>query len=722
MFGLFSQQRSRGWWALVSLTLAAVILWRLAASVGEASAHALLVRSIPTANAELSQPPAAIEMWFSEPLEAGFSSARLIDSLGQTVITGAAILDPADATHLTLSLNPLPPGIYTVAWQTLSQIDGHPWTGSFPFIVLNPDGSRPAGGEIEAGNGGQQDELPTPGEAAARWLVLLGGLLFLGAPLFQMVIAPAGEDWGAGPAALVESACRDLALKAVWAAALAVVIGSGLQFLVQAVQLGGLERLPGLLLETRTGALSLARQFLILAGLAVALRLPQPWPLRGRERPALVLVMAGGGLALLLLAITAVRGEFFVALGAGAAAIAGVALAGWRGWRDEATVKRWAWPALLALAGALLASISLGSHAGTVPGWIWAVLGDYLHLLAAGAWLGGLALLPLLTWQFRQPASAAVYLQLLSLVGRFSYLAGFSVFILLLTGLFSSLIQLPGPASLWQTAYGRVLLLKLGLILLALGFAFLNNRLVHRRPPPLAQMAGLQRFNRQVAVEAVVGLGITLSVAILVQTVAPRNLYPSAGSPAPDLPFNATGQADDLSIHIEVTPNQVGINRFLVHLYHPDGSPIGETQLVRLLFDHRGGALGQARADLAPLGQGVFGLEGAYLSQAGPWDLSIYVRRRGFDDALTTVSMEVPAPAGQVAASNPWQNPIPALPPGLLAAAGLIALGLSPFLWRRPLREARPRLFPVFRLAGVALVLLGLAAAVGSVPALLAGL
>lgn len=714
MFGQQALQRGRTWWAVVGLTLLGMILWRLAANVGQVSAHALLVRSIPAANAELSQPPAAIDMWFSEPLEAAFSSARLLDSQGQAVTTGALSLDPADPTHLTLSLDPLPPGVYTVAWQTLSQTDGHSWSGSFPLTLLNPDGSRPVAGVV-AGSDGRQDELPTPGKVASRWLVLLGGILFFGAPLFQKIVAPAGGKRDAG-AAFVELTCHSLVLQAIWVAALAIVLGSWLQVTLQAFHLGGLERVPGLLLETRTGALSLARQLLVLAGLVAALRLLQPWPLAGRERPALALVVAGEALVLLLLIISAVRGEPVVALATLAAAALGMALSNWGKRHERATVKHPAWSALLVLAGALLATISLGSHAGAAPGQVWAVLGDYLHLLAAAAWLGGLALLPLLTWQLGQMPPLAGYLYLLSPVRRFSYLASFAVLFLFLTGLFSSLVELPGMASLWTTAYGRVLLLKLGLVLLAMGLALFNNRLVHGRLPWL-----VPRFKRQVTTEAILGLGIMLSVATLVQTVTPRSLESEAGNRQPDLPFSIVSRVDDLSIHLQVTPNQVGVNRFLVHLYRPDGSPIGETQLVRLLFDYGGASLGQARADLEPLGQGTYALEGAYLSQPGRWDLSVYVRRRGLDDTLATVSLDVPAPAGEPVASNPWQNPIPALPPGLLVAAGLIALGLLPFLWRHPLREARPRLFPAMRLTGGVLILAGMVAAVGSVLALPAG-
>ncbi|NJN93946.1 MAG: hypothetical protein HC875_07555 [Anaerolineales bacterium] len=75
------------------------------------------------------------------------------------------------------------------------------------------------------------------------------------------------------------------------------------------------------------------------------------------------------------------------------------------------------------------------------------------------------------------------------------------------------------------------------------------------------------------------------------------------------------------------------------------------------------------------------------MNAAGQWDLSIYVRRRGSDDALTEVTLEVPPLLAPAAGPNPWGNPVSTLPAGLLIAGALVALGLIPWLWRQPLRE-----------------------------------
>jgi copper transport protein len=310
------------------------------------------------------------------------------------------------------------------------------------------------------------------------------------------------------------------------------------------------------------------------------------------------------------------------------------------------------------------------------------VAGDYLHLLAAAAWLGGLALLPLLAWRTGSSLTPAL---LWPLAHRFSRLATLAVFILIVTGLFNSLVQLPSLASLWETTYGQVLLLKLGLTGLVLSLAFLNNRLVHHRPR-LLQSRTWARFQGQVTLEAIFSLGLMLSVAVLVQTSKPTT--PASDVAQAGQPFSYIAQAGDLSIHLEILPNQVGQNLFLTHLFHADGSPVGEVQLVRLFFNYQEAQLGQATADLEDRGGSTYGLEGAYLNGAGQWNLSIYVRRRGLDDALAEVNLEVPSPTAQVTSASPWQNPIPGWPAGLVIAgvAGAIAAGC--FLWfqlqRRP--------------------------------------
>jgi len=657
----------------LSLLLMLFVLWLLLLNPLPANAHALLIRSVPEANAELREPPASIELWFSEPLETSFSGARLVNALGQEVTAGPVSFDPADPTHISLPLGQLGPGVYTVAWQTLSQVDGHEWYGSFPLTILNPDGSRPGGTVATAAEPGQ-DRLPRPGEVVSRWLVLLGSILLFGAPLFQVLVA--GQTLKEGTE-LVEKSSRDWVLRAIWLGGLAVMVGSGLQILLQAARLGGLGQLPELALSTRTGALVLIRLALALTSLLVGLSLPQPRPLSGREGPFFYLAAACTGLAVLALFNAAIQGERFLVPATLILAAVGITIAAWAPGRDQAKIERRSGYALLLIAGLLLFSLSVGSHAGAAPGSGWAILGDYIHLLAAAVWLGGLLLLPLLAWQLRQAGGVADRSHLPELARRFSRLAALSVFVLAVTGLFSSLVELPEFGALWNSAYGQVLLIKLGLVALTLLIAFFNHRLVRRRPELLEQADGLRFFNRQLFLETGFSLILLASVAVLVQTQPPPRPA-SQTSPQPAQIFNQVTNAGDLYLHTQVLPNQVGNNRFIVHAYHLDNSPIGEVQLVRLILDHP--QLGRSQVDLASDGNDIFSVEGAYLSQAGPWDVSVYVRRRGMDDVLSDFKLEVPPPASQTSNTSAWQNPAPAVPAGWLVAGALLALGVVLFV------------------------------------------
>lgn len=657
-----------------------------------ASAHAILVRSVPDSNSDLLSPPPTIEMWFSEPLEAAFSSARVINSRGGEVPTGAAILDPSDPTHLTLPLGDLGPGIYTVAWQTFSQVDGHEWFGSFPFTVLNPDGTRPSS-TAAAVEGGGRGDLPSPGEAAARWLALVGGMLIFGALVFGYVVVPVNRF------PVLAARARQLLVWALWGAAAGILLGSAAQLLLQAQRLGGMEAVPKLTLATRSGAVLLGRVLFAATGLNVGLELARPKDGAGRGS---LLDLATYTIVVLLMVLLASTSEQVVAI------IALLVVVGCLAWTARSLRRGSVVPetnriqALTVLAGGILLSFSVSSHAGAAPGSVFAVAGDSLHLLAAAAWIGGLMLLPILWLMTREGPGRDEFFPA---VRRFSTLASIAVYIVLLTGGFSALVELPTLRSLWETPYGLVLVAKLALVTLALGVAYFNNRAV--RTGALA--VGLPR---RIALEVGISALILVSVAFLVQTPAPRSLEVPTAAASPGLPFNAIGFTGDLNIHLQVDPNQAGSNRFWTHLFTSDGSSIGEVQLVQLLFEYLDQPLGKSSIDLAPLGQGTFALEGANLSQAGQWAIEVYVRRRGMDDILARYTLEVLAGQASVASSSPFGHPVPGVPPLVLVGGVLMGTGFVPFLWRREVKVLAGTSYRAWLRLGGGVVLLGIIALV----------
>lgn len=127
----------------------------------------------------------------------------------------------------------------------------------------------------------------------------------------------------------------------------------------------------------------------------------------------------------------------------------------------------------LSLGGAVVATgiagtWSLAEHASTgiQPGIAMPV--DMAHLLAVAAWLGGLA--SLLTALYRAPELPA------GAVRRFSRMAFGSVVVLAGTGLYQSWRQVGSWSALTGTTYGRLLLVKVGLVAVLVGVAWISRR------------------------------------------------------------------------------------------------------------------------------------------------------------------------------------------------------------------------------------------------------
>jgi putative copper export protein len=122
----------------------------------------------------------------------------------------------------------------------------------------------------------------------------------------------------------------------------------------------------------------------------------------------------------------------------------------------------------------LAASRSLTSHAAAAREYpLMAMACDAIHLTVAAVWAGGLPLLCWALWRGSRFATSPGWTG--NLVARFSRLAFRSVVLLVSTGIFQSWIQVGTWDSLLETAYGRVLLLKLALFLMMLAFGALNR-------------------------------------------------------------------------------------------------------------------------------------------------------------------------------------------------------------------------------------------------------
>ncbi|HVD11649.1 MAG TPA: copper resistance protein CopC [Gaiellaceae bacterium] len=200
-------------------------------------------------------------------------------------------------------------------------------------------------------------------------------------------------------------------------------------------------------------------------------------------------------------------GTAFVVMTLGYALVSALVFLGWL------TDREWLlWPAFL-LALGFASGLSLSGHSAADAGSSWlSQLADWLHLSAASLWVGGLVQLAFVVWPLEPELRRRAFL-------RFSRLASLLIVVLLSAGIYLSVLRLPRLADLWSEGYGQVLLVKLGLVSLALlwGAAhhFLVRPALERGAPPFA------RLPRSLAGESAVGMAILLAAAVLVDSKPP---------------------------------------------------------------------------------------------------------------------------------------------------------------------------------------------------------
>jgi putative copper resistance protein D len=173
------------------------------------------------------------------------------------------------------------------------------------------------------------------------------------------------------------------------------------------------------------------------------------------------------------------------------------------------------WQKLTAAAAvALMGSLAWSGHAAGSPGTMGDVhlIADILHLIAAGAWLGGLASLALLFGMAIQQTDPSLVSSLPIATQRFSTLGLLSVGALFVTGLINAWM-LAGSLPNWLAMdYGRLLLLKIGLFIAMVIIAGINR---FRLTPRLPNKEAVRRLDRNARAELAMGLAIIAIVSIL---------------------------------------------------------------------------------------------------------------------------------------------------------------------------------------------------------------
>jgi copper resistance protein D len=196
----------------------------------------------------------------------------------------------------------------------------------------------------------------------------------------------------------------------------------------------------------------------------------------------------------------------------------------WRTKNAGASIWQEALAALLA--GAYLGSLAFAGHGEEGLGLErnFHLAADFLHLIAAGLWLGGLVPLALLLVYLRRFREEAWITAACHAASRFSNLGIAAVGTLLISGTINAWFLVGGMQSLIDTSYGRLLLIKITLFAAMVCFAGINRqyllpRLVGDSETDLIETElgsrTVQWLVRSSLIEIVLGIGIIIIVGML---------------------------------------------------------------------------------------------------------------------------------------------------------------------------------------------------------------
>ncbi|MFG2362907.1 copper resistance CopC/CopD family protein [Streptomyces mirabilis] len=413
----------------VLLLLLLAVIGAVLAGAAPASAHAALTGSDPQQGAVVSQAPTQVSLTFSEKVAMSDGSVRVLDPKGKRVDTGKAT-DLGGTTYGVKLHSGLPDGTFTVTYQVVSA-DSHPVSGAFTFSVGAPSQTSVALSDPAVG-GGVVGALYGVGRyvSYAGFILLVGGAAFVLAcwqrgagvrPVQRLVVS--------GWLALTGATLALLLLRGSY-------VGSG--------KVGDIFDLTllGQVLQTKSGAALVSRLLLLAAG---ALFIAVLFGAYARRDEADVTDASGkddgsdkGGVD-----VDAEKRDLTFGLAIGGAVVAAGLAASW----------------------AMAEHASTGIQAGL------AMPVDVLHLLAVAVWLGGLS--TLLVALFRAPAETQIDAVA---VRRFSRLAFGSVTVLAATGIYQSWRQVGSWSALTGTWYGQLLLIKIGLVAVLVGIAWISRR------------------------------------------------------------------------------------------------------------------------------------------------------------------------------------------------------------------------------------------------------
>ncbi len=632
--------------------LAALILagMGLLAAAPAALAHAKLESTSPADGTVVGTAPTTVSATFDEQVGVSADSLRVFGPGGQRADNGATTHGSVPQ-EITVGLLPsLARGTYTVAWHVVSA-DSHHVQGAFTFSI-----GAPSSTVVNLNSVGQSGSsgLTNFAFGVVRGLAFACFAVLIGAVMFVICCWPAGAA-RPGMLRLAMGAWGGLAAATLAAILLQGVYGAG----------QGLGHLfwPDVLhatLYSRYGRALGARLLLVVVALIAFSVTLESLDSPGTAASRRARLVAG-----------AVWGTLTIGL-----------------------ASTWA----------------VADHAGTGIQVPLAVPADVIHLTAVAIWTGGLA--TLVTIVLRRPDSSgatrraerrryqAATAEAARAVSRFSPIALGCVGAIVATGTYQAWRGVGTWGALFETTYGRLLLVKIVAICALVALGNLARQRVQRLRAPVAAITAaaaipvreiaqpemvtvkagargrgnhgshgsrpsrtgtrndpggppddeaqlnadqatltLRRLRWSVSVEVAIVTVVLAVTAVLVNTPTGRDTYaPPATASAT---FNTGGPQGTGVVSVTVTPARLGPNELRVSVTNTKGQP-NRPQEVDAAVALPARNLGPLPVKLTPSGPGAYvSATPVIVTLTGQWQVQITIRSDAFDETTVTLPVSV---------------------------------------------------------------------------------
>jgi copper transport protein len=466
---------------------ARVLLLISAGILGTASAllaHGKLLHSDPAAGSHLAASPKTVRLDFNEAAELTFTRVSIVTGGGDTIaLVGLRHPDTASRSVMADVPRVLPSGDLRIIW-TMAGADGHPTHGEIQFSIVAASSptrdtvrSRDSAmvGVPRAPNSTTPETggfgVESPLYVLTRWLEFCALLTVIGVVVFRNVMLPRIRSRNA--VSLENDATTHTV--AIWGAGAALALAA-------------------------TAILRLAAQWAVMRAAGTPMRIAG-----GSD----AFVGTTWGRAWILQLVVAVITAFLFRVAGSRRSDAGRSTTFW----------------FLATATTLVLAFTpaLSGHAASASRLAGsAILIDAAHVIGAGGWLGTLLLT--LCVGMRVPTdSTSPELHAAELFNAFSPVALTFAGIAALTGVTSGWINLGSFAALFGSPYGKVLLIKLALLVFVAAAGAYNWL---RARPSLYDGSGTTSIRRSASIEIGLGIAVLLVTAVLVAVPTPMSDSP----------------------------------------------------------------------------------------------------------------------------------------------------------------------------------------------------